>query len=356
MKIIHIVESFATGIFDFLVDITNNMPDCEFIIIHGLRVETPANFSDYFPKGTLFFAWNNAVREISIRNDLLALKELLWVLRNIDNINIIHLHSSKAGFIGRIASRMLGFHNQVIYTPHGVSFLRKDISRIKYYLFIYFERLADVLAGRVEACSASEAEAFNRVGIKAGFVNNAVSCDASPTKINHSSRITIVTLGRISFQKNPELFDEVAKYFEADSMLSFLWVGDGELRYKLTSNNISTTGWVSKKSAIEYLQNADIYLSTSLWEGLPISVLQAMCLSKPLVLMDCTGNKDLIFNNGFLCQSIEEVIEAINCLKLDASKRIELGLNSKILAEQSFSIRQMISEYFCIYNEVKMKS
>jgi glycosyltransferase involved in cell wall biosynthesis len=85
------------------------------------------------------------------------------------------------------------------------------------------------------------------------------------------------------------------------------------------------TGWKCKESAIKYLHDADIYLSTSLWEGLPISVLQAMCYSKPLVLSDCTGNKDLIVDNGYLCQSKEEIIVAINCLRSDAQKRIDLA-------------------------------
>ena len=70
-------------------------------------------------------------REISIFKDFLALKELIDILKNITEKNVIHLHSSKAGFLGRIAAKIIGFNGNLIYTPHGISFLRKDISNNK---------------------------------------------------------------------------------------------------------------------------------------------------------------------------------------------------------------------------------
>ena len=58
----------------------------------------------------------------------------------------------------------------------------------------------------------------------------------------------------------------------------------------MTSPNIKCTGWIERKELENYLVNADIYLSTSLWEGLPLSVLEAMSIGLPVVLSDCVGN------------------------------------------------------------------
>lgn len=60
--------------------------------------------------------------------DIKALWELYIILKKIDNIDIIHLHSSKAGFLGRVVSFLLGKSSRTIYTPHAISFLRLDVS------------------------------------------------------------------------------------------------------------------------------------------------------------------------------------------------------------------------------------
>lgn len=72
----------------------------------------------------------------------------------------------------------------------------------------------------------------------------------------------------------------------------------GEDRHFLTSFNIETTGWFTEQQVQERIQQADLYLSTSLWEGMPLAVLKAMALGKALLLSDCVGNIECIKENG----------------------------------------------------------
>ena len=58
----------------------------------------------------------------------------------------------------------------------------------------------------------------------------------------------ICTVGRIGFQKNPKLFNEIAQEFPD---LQFTWIGDGELRNELTSKNINITGWLERKEVLK---------------------------------------------------------------------------------------------------------
>jgi len=319
MKIVHIVESFASGVFDFIVDLSNGMSSYKHIIIYSLREHTPDNFKKYFPNETEFIHWNSATREINPKADIQALLELIKILKNIPDVDIIHLHSSKAGFLGRIAAKILKKENITVYTSHGAPFLRKDVSRLKQKLFIYLEKVASYFGGNIVCCSKSEAEAFLSHKIDALYINNGIEC-SSKTKnnINRNKDIIYVgTIGRISYQKNPELFNKIAEAFLPNKKVKFIWIGSGELESKLTSPNIIKTGWLKKKDVLSELSKIDIYLSTSIWEGLPLSVLQAMCYEKPLLLSCCVGNKDLVKNNynGILFSTLKEAEDYSNIMK-----------------------------------------
>lgn len=62
--------------------------------------------------------------------------------------------------------------------------------------------------------------------------------------------------------------------------IEFVWIGDGELKSRLLADNIKVTGWVNKAKALDILNDTDIFLLTSLWEGLPMALLEAMYLKK----------------------------------------------------------------------------
>ena len=356
MRVVHIAESFAGGVYDFLVDLTNGMKDFEHFIVYGKRDNTPEDFEKDFPIKTRFFYWKSATREINPKRDFLALKELIDILKAIKKIDIIHLHSSKAGFIGRLAARILNLQDRVIYTSHGVSFLRKDISYIKKKQFELLEKIASKFGGEVVACSKSEADEFRKVGIKARFIFNGIDVKKyNIEKINKSKKHFIIgTVGRITYAKNPKMFNEIAKHFENREYIKFLWVGDGELKKYLVSSNIEVTGWLDKKMMMENLKQIDLYISTSLWEGLPLSALQAMSARKPLLLSKCVGNIDLVVEgvNGFTFETEEEAISNIERLINDNESLELLGENSFKILNENFTMEKCIKEYKALYESL----
>lgn len=352
MKVIHVAESFAAGVLHFVAQLTYAMPEHEHIVIHGNRPDTPNNYAALFPAGVKLIPWKGVMRDISPIGDGVALYRLMRLLKQHDG-DIIHLHSSKAGFLGRIAAKFLWQSGQVIYTPHGVSFLRQDVPSLKQSLFIWLEKLASLCSGQVVACSASEAESFHAHGIPADYINNGITCARIPAKelTGSNASCTVALVGRVSHQKNPARYNEIAQAFANRPDIRFVWIGDGELRHLLTAPNIHCTGWVSPAQVAAHLQQADIYLSTSAWEGLPLSALQAMCHRLPLVLSECTGHLDIVQpgRNGYLFQHTDTAILAIRTLAGDSALRERFGSTSRELLEQQFNIQQMADSYRRLY-------
>lgn len=353
MKIIHVMECFAGGTFNFLVDLTNELSNEKHIVIYGTnRENTPKNFRDLFNKNVEFIEWKTAQREMKPLKDIKALWELYTILKKIDNIDIIHLHSSKAGFLGRIVSFLLGKSKKTIYTPHAISFLRLDVSPKKRKIFIWMEKFASFFGGKIVACSQSEKEAIEEQGIKnVTFINNGIRPLRVEKKVNTSDKITIISVGRLSIQKNPKLFNDIALEFKDNPNIQFIWCGDGELKSELTSPNIKCTGWIERKELENYLASADIYLSTSLWEGLPLSVLEAMSIGLPVVLSDCVGNRDLVEGNGFLYQNKMSGVRIINKFIKEIEKIYFMGNKSNILFNKMFNLRLMGKTYYLLYKE-----
>lgn len=353
MKIVHVVECFAGGVFSFLSNLTNELDKEEYIVIYGTnRDNIPNNFKEKFPSNTKFIPWKNASRSLNPLTDLKALWELYMILKKINDIDIIHLHSSKAGFFGRIVSFLLGKSKKTIYTPHAISFLRLDISPKKRKLFIWMEKFASLFGGKIVACSQSEKEAIEEQGIKnVTFINNGIKPLKIEKKVNTSDKITIISVGRLSIQKNPKLFNDIALEFIDNPNIQFIWCGDGELKSELTSPNIKCTGWIERKELENYLANADIYLSTSLWEGLPLSVLEAMSIGLPVVLSDCVGNRDLVEDNGFLYRDNIDAIKIINEVIKERKIFYFMGNKSNILFNKKFNLRLMGKTYYLLYKE-----
>jgi glycosyltransferase involved in cell wall biosynthesis len=351
MNILHVIES-SGGSADFVLYLVKYLPEHHHQIVYGDRTfgnrlkEVQTTYTN-----ASFYYWKEVQREINIIKDFKATVHLYRILKNLSP-HAIHLHSSKAGFIGRIVCFILRKRN-VIYTPNGLAFLRKDVSTRKAVIYIWLEKLANFLNGKVVSCSKSEADALIDKGISSAYINNGTEIfndDQLPIKPSNGP-IIIATTGRVTIQKNPSLFQAIAKYFEGDSRYMFIWIGGGELEHLLTAKNISITGWVSHAEVNEKLREIDIYISMALWEGLPFAVLEAMNLNKPLLLSNCVGNIDLVRNgyNGFLFTSASEAIKKIKEILSDRKKLMEFGKNSKTLAQEQFDVKEMAKKYEIVY-------
>jgi len=351
MVIIHIVEPFAAGVATYIKSLTENMMDNTHIIIHGERsnLTAAAEVKKYFPKNNVkFIRWANVQRELNFKKDFNALVRLVRILKRFKHADAVHLHSSKAGFLGRIACSILGIEN-VIYTPNGAAFLIDDLSDFKVSLYKRLEQFASLFGGRVICTSKSERRAYVNIGIKASYINNGTSIlttDEVKT-VKNLNTFRIITAGRIVSQKGPKMFNDLALRFRELKNFEFVWIGDGVDKELLSAENIRVSGWLSAEDVQKEIKASDLYLSTSKYEGLPLAVLEAMNLKKCLLLTDCVGNRDLVRSgkNGELFSSVEDAEKKILNLYAYRESIRSMGEYSYDLCFHYFNAEKMASSY-----------
>ncbi|RDV16442.1 glycosyltransferase [Pontibacter diazotrophicus] len=358
MIVVHVVEPFAAGVAVFVRSLTETMPDELHIVIHGERnqVMSAKEVKHSFPKKNVrFIRWKSAQRSINPLKDLLALNELYKILRRLKRKNLVdavHLHSSKSGLLGRIACRMAGIE-KVVYTPNGAPFLSGGNS-LNNFFYQQLERFGNRIGGEVVCCSASELVEYKKRGIKATYVNNGISMAfaSEPSKPKAANgKFCIITTGRIENQKNPSLFNTIASYFEEFDQFEFIWAGDGVEKPCLTAKNIKVTGWVPSVQIKELVAQADVYISTSVFEGLSFGVLEALALRKPVLLSECVGNKDVIkrgVNGDIFTNQTEAIIKILSYFNNRDMMDI-MGQHSHDICTAEFDMNQNFSSYKMIY-------
>jgi glycosyltransferase involved in cell wall biosynthesis len=325
------------------------------VVVYSTRGESIDSIKNRFRPDVEFIKWQFAGRGINPFKDFSAYFALKSIVRNIvkatDNRIVLHLHSSKAGFLGKVLSKNIKI--PAIYSPNGAPFLRKDINFLKKKLFECLEIFAHKDNGIVVGVSKSETEAYEKIGIESFTINNGISYDnIDHIKYSSSSKeMIIVTSGRIAIQKNPKLFNTIAERL-VDKNVKFIWIGDGELKNQLSSSNIQITGWIQKDEVEKILMTADVYISTALWEGLPFAVLEAMNYQLPLILTNCVGNTDLVKSNGFIIETADEAISRILFYLEQPAIVINHGQNSKKYLVEEFSKKKMVNSYRALYKTI----
>ena len=115
-KILYIVEAMGGGVFTYIVDLANELVDTyDMYIAYAVRKQTPSNYKDYFDKRIHLIEVKNFARAINATKDIAAFFEIRKIANEVKP-DIIHLHSSKAGALGRFAFN--GKKIPLFYTPH----------------------------------------------------------------------------------------------------------------------------------------------------------------------------------------------------------------------------------------------
>lgn len=359
MRIMHITEALGGGVLNIIHQLASlqSNDDHNVIIVHSRRSDTPKpdELAMLFPQPVkcIELSMETSISPLRDLNGLIAIIKLI----NKEAPDVVHLHSSKAGVLGRLACKIIGRSNSCFYTPHGFSFLRKDLSIRKRHIFAKIEKLSSYFGGTTIACSQSELEhAVNSAGQKRSvLVENSIPLELVTKAIGSTESCQIVSSGRLCNQKNPSAFCQLAVEL-SNEPASFLWIGDGELKQELMVDgsfptNLTVTGWISRTLVAKHLHHSDIFIMTSLWEGMPLALIEAQASGLPSVVLDVEGCKDIVTNGitGFVCQDITDMKDKIRLLIADTALREKMGAAARDIAMKRFSQERMHKETLEIY-------
>jgi len=315
------------------------------------------------------------LREISPFHDFTAYHNLATFMKT-KSFTIVHTHSSKAGILGRFAARRAGVPI-IIHTIHGWSF-HEHLTTLKKLLFILLERttanFTDILI--VVTKRDIDKGLFYKIGKMNQYhlIRSAIQLEEFDPRIYNKMAIrnilgipdeatVIGNVGRFSSQKNPLDWVRVAgEIGRKDPNTFFLLVGDGPLRPQVENqlireeifNRTILTGL--RRDVPNMLSAMDIFLLTSLWEGLPRVIPQSMAMEIPIVANSVDGITEAITDGatGFLCypgdknQLVERCMQLVNNSRL----RTTMGKQCRDYALSEFDLGVMINKITNLYENL----
>ena len=302
-------------------------------------------------------------RKINIKDIIVFLK--IYLICRKGNFDIVHTHSSKTGFLGRIAAKLAGIKG-VIHTVQGFPF-HPFQSRIAHTFFKALEKVASFFCDRIISVNKCEYEmAIKQKFIqqnKITFIYNAVKkVEAIKSKYKKSdfefskNDIIIGSVSRFDEPKNNiNLINIAIEIVKENSNIHFIFIGNGsklETAKRIVKENgfekrILLPGW--KNDIPDWLALFDIFILYSKWEGLSLSILEAMSAGKPIIASKIKGNNELVIDgkNGFLVEIGKHKIlkEKIVWLANHKRERKKMGLESKKLVQEEFSLENFVKSY-----------
>jgi glycosyltransferase involved in cell wall biosynthesis len=322
------------------------------------------------------------VRRIDPLRDLAAVWRLAMLLRA-GNFDVIHLHSSKAGALGRAAVylvRTVFRHRpRVVYTPHAFAFLSPG-GGCRAGAYTALERFfGHTTTDCLVAVSEDERhEALQRHIVPAHRIQVVRNwLDATRLPAPRQAEVTrrslgwgrrggttvVGAVGRLTAQKDPLTWVRAAALaLRGRPDLLFAWIGSGEMRSAAEALARQLLGTQADRvqflgyqpNAAEIIAALDIFTLTSRFEGLPYVLLEAMALARPVIAAECTGIRDLVLDGstGLLAPAgaHEALAQRILALASDGAQAARLGRAAKAHALRLARLERQRSAMLGLYH------
>jgi glycosyltransferase involved in cell wall biosynthesis len=307
--------------------------------------------------------------------DLFSWGKIKTLLRD-EHIDLVHVHGTRAASNLLWASRYSNI--PIIYTIHGWSF-HDDQSiftrKLRTLSERYLTKGMDLNISVSESNRQSGKDHFP--DFKSVIVNNGIDlAKFNPeldyqdvrSQLNISKKSLLITfIARMTKQKAPiVMLNAFYKVIQQYAGVQLLMVGEGELRQE--AERCAADLGISHRVIFEnfrqdipaILKASDIYCLPSLWEGLPIGLLEAMAMGKAVVATNVDGSKEIIVHgqNGLLVEPGSSIDLSSSLLSLcnDSTKRKQLQNSARDVICQVYSIRHMTGEISSLYEDIYLRS
>lgn len=252
-------------------------------------------------------------RNINPLRDIAAVFEIATLIKS-RAPDIVHLNSSKAGFLGSIAARLAGFEN-VVFTAHGFAFLEPNSWLVKK-IYFWAEKIASSFRKKIISVSETDRQAALRYRIANPKQIVTIHNGISPSTLSGRSGSNLLpepvegriigTIANLYPTKGINYLIDAAKIVTTDFPIAkFVVIGEGAERPNLESR-IKHYGLKDqflllgeKENASQYLADFDIFALPSVKEGLPYTILEAAAAGRPIVATSVGGIPEMVTSLSF---------------------------------------------------------
>lgn len=365
-KILHIITlSEWGGAQQICFDLATNFDKEKFFVEVACKAGGPL-VEKLREKGIKVHEMSSFRREISPINDIKTLIRLCKLIKR-GRYDIIHCHSTKAGLLGRVAARIAGC-KQNYFTVHGWGFYNQEEYGWANKLIVFLERILAKYTTAVICVSENDRKAGLKVKIakdKITVIKNGTKWEVRETKEEAKKKLGITNkgtvfgmVGRFAYPKDPLTILKAAKIVIQDCPeTKFILIGGGPLfggckifvnKNKL-ENNVLLLGDRPPEETRELLLGFDVFVLISKFEGLPISIIEAMFAGLPVISSDVGGVPEIVYDqqNGFLIKNndVGMLVEKMTFLIKNPQLQLLMGKESKRIACNEFDINNMLKSY-----------
>jgi glycosyltransferase involved in cell wall biosynthesis len=305
-------------------------------------------------------------RRVSLRGDIRAFLSLVKAIREFKP-NIIHTHTAKAGFLGRLASLVSLQKSVRVHTFHG-HLLNGYFGTFKRTLVVVAEKALAFATQQLLAVGNKVRQDLLEAGIgskeKFGLMPPGLAIGNLPSKNDaltffglNNERLQCAFIGRVTQIKRPDRFlDVVSEIKKRNISLDFFIAGDGELleacRERIIAEDlpVKVLGWQSNIEKV--LSAADIVVLTSDNEGTPLSLIQAGMAGLPVVSTNVGSVPEVVLDNatGLITSlDVQEIADALEKLVKDKALRERLGHAAQEFTLANFGVQRLVYDHEELY-------
>jgi glycosyltransferase involved in cell wall biosynthesis len=331
----------------------------------GVTVEIAApNDGVFFDKMADFVK----MHDIKIRGFYPATLFYLKKLIKNNGYNIVHAHGRGAGLYARLAC--LGLKVRIVYSYHG--FFYRQYPIFVRWIYLVMEKILALWTDKIVCVSEGEKKLAMQTGVLSGqraeVIPNGIEHLGYEKKKEERNGYVIGTLSKICVQKGLEyLIGAVAELKDKYSGLICLIAGgtlqEDKKREAMLKEMVSRLGikknvfFLGEVSDVTFfLKQLDLYVSASLWEGLPTAVIEAALAKIPLVATDVIGNNEVVLHNktGILVkpQDSGSLARGIDFAFSNPQKLDEFCDNAFTLVSSTYTVKKMIENYELMYSSL----
>lgn len=308
-------------------------------------------------------------RRVSLGGDIKAFLSLIKEIRSFKP-HVIHTHTAKAGFLGRIAS-IVSFHPSIrVHTFHG-HLLNGYFGSFKRFLVILAEKILAMFSHQLLAVGDKVRQDLLAAGVgtikKFSLMPPGLQISGLPNKIASqdfyglsSQKLQCAFIGRVTRIKRPDRFLDVVREIDRRGLdIEFFIAGDGELlescRAKITDEDlpVKILGWQSNIERV--LAAADIVILTSDNEGTPLSLIQAGMSALPVVTTRVGSVSEIVLDGvtGFVTGlDVQEIADALEKLAKSAELRGRMGASAQEFTLSSFGMNRLVNDHELLYKKL----